>query len=119
MGYNQKIDPLTEEKFTPKRLNQKFASRENQIRFNNLKAIAKRRAKAPYEKAMDKNRAILMSLLGEESMVEYSEDYLLGAGFDFQVMTGKVGNNRQTWNCIFEFAIIKLENGKFRIKKYI
>ena len=39
------IDPLTKEKFIPKRRNQKFSKRENQIVFNNNKAYKKRQEK--------------------------------------------------------------------------
>ena len=41
----QYTDPLTKEVFYPKRSDQKFASRKNQIRFNNLKARKKRALK--------------------------------------------------------------------------
>ena len=44
------MDPLTGEEFVPKRSNQKFASRENQIRYNNLKAKEIRQAKSKTRK---------------------------------------------------------------------
>jgi hypothetical protein len=37
----KKADPLTGELFTPERKNQKFATRENQIKYNNGKAALK------------------------------------------------------------------------------
>ena len=38
MNYEKQKDPLTGELFIPKRFNQKFAIRQNQIDFNNIKA---------------------------------------------------------------------------------
>ena len=36
------VDPLTNEPFIKRRNNQKFATRRNQIRFNNIKAKKKK-----------------------------------------------------------------------------
>lgn len=59
-------DPLTKESFVPKRSNQKFSCRLNQIKYNNRKAKSKRLAKAPYDKILDTNRNILIRIIGEE-----------------------------------------------------
>lgn len=60
----QARDLLTNELFYKSRSNQKFANRKNQIRYNNIKAYKKRKAKAPTDKILDKNRAILKKVLG-------------------------------------------------------
>ena len=58
-------DPLTKESFVPKRSNQKFSCRLNQINYNNRKAKSKRLAKAPYDNVLDSNRNILIRIIGE------------------------------------------------------
>ena len=52
----QAKDPLTGELFYKARNNQKFANRQNQIRFNNNIAQKKRDAKLPFDRILDKNR---------------------------------------------------------------
>lgn len=49
--YGERKDPLTGELFVPKRNNQKFATRQNQIAYNNIKAIKKREQEAKKNEA--------------------------------------------------------------------
>ena len=78
-----KTDPFSGEKFKANRSNQKFASRENQIKFNNL--IAKKRKVNSNQKqtSVHKNWKILNALKGNLKSKLISKDYLLGTGFDF------------------------------------
>ena len=74
------IDPLTKEKFIPKRRNQKFSKRENQIVFNNNKAYKKRQEKAPFDNILESNRKILNQILGDDHKSEamlytYTSDF--------------------------------------------
>lgn len=114
---NQIHDKLTGEPFTPTRSDQKFATRENQIRYNNLKARKKRRAKAEIDRTLDTNRNILKRLLKENKEVIKSRDYLMGAGFHFGISTHKIEKNGKTWSCVYEYALMPLKDNRFLITK--
>ena len=66
-----------------RRNNQRFASRENQIRYNNIKAQEKRNIKSQVDRVLDKNRTNLHKLLDGKTEITKSHDFLLGAGFGF------------------------------------
>jgi len=109
------IDPLTKEKFIPKRRNQKFSKRENQIVFNNNKAYKKRQEKAPFDNILESNRKILNQILGDEHKKECTLDYLLGAGFNFQFFNRSFERNGKTYQCVYYVAITPIENKKYQL----
>lgn len=110
-------DPLTGEEFVPSRRTQRFASRANQILFNNQKAQQKRDAKRQIDRALDTNRAVLTRLLGEAKQATFSKDYLLGAGFSFSAFTQFFSREgRQTYG-IYEMRLENLGDNQFRITK--
>jgi len=110
-------DLLTGIPFTPTRSDQRFATRENQIRYNNLKARQKRKAKAEIDKALDTNRNILRRLLNDRKEVIKSYDYLSGAGFNFGITTHKTKKDGKLWSCIYEYALINIKDEQFLITK--
>ena len=114
----QRKDPLTGELFTPSRNNQLFASRKNQIRFNNNKANTKRRSKAVVDNILDGNRSILQRLLSDKKEVKFSKDYLLGAGFNFGCLSHNRNIDGIIWTCIYEYGYIKTQNNEYRIIKH-
>ena len=107
-------DLLTGEFFTPKRSDQRFANRENHIRYNNEKAKKKRKAKAFIDQTLDTNRNILKRILGNHSEIVKSKEFLLGAGFNFGYITHKAVIDNVTWSCFYDYAIVRV--GKDRIK---
>jgi len=109
------IDPLTNEKFTPRRFNQKFASKRNQISFNNIKARRKRIDKAPFDLILDKNRTILIRIVGNDKEVVVSKDYLLGAGFNFQFFNRSFESNDIKYQCVYRYAVGLLGNGRYKV----
>ena len=112
------IDPLTQESFIPERTNQRFASRKNQIKYNNLKAKGKRLAKAEVDIILDKNRTILRAILNGNKEIIKSRDFLLGAGFHFGCNThSKIIKNKE-YRCIYEYAYTPLNNQDYDIIKY-
>ena len=112
------IDPLTGEAFVPKRSDQKFANRENQVRFNNNKAKEKRKAMATITKALDTNRNILQKLLQHTKSTSKSRDFLLGAGFHFGISTHKIEDSKgELWSCIYDYALRLTDDEKFEITK--
>ena len=108
-------DPLTKEIFVPLRSNQKFASRKNQIKFNNLKQSKKRNSKKKYDRPLDKNRNILLSILSGQNEAIKSKDWLLALGYNFNIHTHYVRHNDKPIPCIFEFGLIRLENDRYKI----
>jgi len=109
---------LTNEPFFKKRSNQKFANRRNQIRYNNIKAYEKRKAKAPTERILDKNRTILKKVLGDAKTVIRSRDYLLGAEYNFNMFSYYRELNGKTYFGVYEFGIRKLDGDKYEIIKF-
>jgi hypothetical protein len=59
-----RIDPYSGEKFYPKKSNQRFASRENQIAYNNSKAKKERDLHTNFHNQIKKNWNILKTILG-------------------------------------------------------
>ncbi|WP_024773010.1 hypothetical protein [Aquimarina macrocephali] len=110
-------DLLTGEFFTPTRSDQRFATKENQIRYNNLKARQKRRAKAEIDRALDANRNILRKILNNKEEVIKTHDFLLGAGFNFGITTHKMNKEGKLWSCVYEYALLHLGDGRLKITK--
>jgi len=108
-------DPFTGELFVPKRTNQKFANRINQIQYNNHLALLKRKAKAPIEYLLDKNRTVIKNQMGNKSEIIKSREFLLGAGFKFGLITHNVRKNDKIIPCVYEYAIEDIDNEKFKI----
>ena len=95
----ERKDPLTGEEFYPKRSNQFLASRENQTRFNNLKASKKRKVKYLVDSILDKNRKVLAKILGDELEIIKSKEFLRGAEFHFGCHTHSVDVDGTIWRC--------------------
>ena len=112
-----KNDLLTGEEFIPLRRNQKFASRKNQIKYNNLLAQQKRDLKRPMDQALDRNRSIMVALLGDAKSVTKSKEFLLGAGYNFTAFTQTAKNELQKYYCVYDMALFPLGDEKFLIKR--
>jgi hypothetical protein len=118
MVYKQRIDPYTKKPFIPERANQIFSTRINQIRYNNLKALRKRRAKSKYDRALDRNRTIMEKLLNGKETVIKSRDWLEALDFSFDTYT-HVGNYKeQTIAYCYEFGIRKLDKNSYEIIRH-
>jgi len=115
----KRTDPLTGELFTPKRSNQFYANRKNQIRFNNEKQKLTRKENATANRFITANKKILRTILGEAKEVVRSKDYLLGAGFRFDYFTNytRYGNGWVYSN--YEYCIVLLENNNYKIFKNV
>ncbi len=101
-------DLLTQQSFYKKRTNQKFATPQNRIRYNNRKARRKRAAKAYIDRKLDRNRTILERILSGKKEVTVSRDYLLGSGFDFNFISYHTKVDNVIYDGIYEFGITKL-----------
>lgn len=111
----EKIDPYDGTVFMPKRSNQLFASRENQIAYNNEKARKAKEPKKEIDKAIKKNRQICDELLkGKLNPIIFSKDYLLGKGFNFNFYTMSCWVDKKKSLGIYEFYC-KEEDGQLII----
>ena len=116
---NNKVkDPLTGEEFFKQRDNQKFATRKNQIRYNNLKARKKRSAKSPYDRVLDQNRTILERILNGKDEIIVSKDYLLGSGFHFRYFQYHWSIENVDFSGIYEYGIAKTTDGSYKIIRF-
>lgn len=108
-------DLFTNEVFVKTRNNQKFANRQNQIKFNNVVANRKRKEKSSINRILDKNRTILKTILGDLKEVVKSKDFLLGAGFYFTVLTHNRQVNDVIVHCIYDYGYIRMDNNYYKI----
>lgn len=102
----KKIDPLTGEKFIPKKISQRFANKENRIKFNNEKAKKIRIEQAPIINPLKLNCRIIKGLLGSKVEIILNKDFLRGKGFDFTVNSGMEIFNGKIYPLIFGYLII-------------
>jgi len=112
---NKSIDPFTGEEFIKKRDNQKFANRKNQTAYNNLKALKKRQLKNKIDKPLNNNRNILIKLVGDESEIIKSHDWLLALGYRFDILTHTSLIDKEIVACVYEFQVIPLGNKYYKI----
>lgn len=108
-------DLLTGETFTKLRSNQKFANRKNQIRYNNIIAKNKRIEKSSIDRILNMNLNILKNILGNEKEAEKSKDFLLGAGYNFKVLTYNCTIDDKLYHCVYNYAISKIHENFFKI----
>ena len=112
----KKICPYTKKTFFG-RSNKIYYDSKVQQDFNNMKAKKKRLAKSPVDKALDKNRNILMLILNDESEVVRSKDFLLGAGFDFKYFSRSTRMGDKPCQVVYEFCVIHLNEDHYKIKR--
>ena len=122
METKERIDPFSGEKFIPKRANQFFATRQNQTKFNNQKAAAKRKAKSKTDQVLNKNREILEGLLESKNQITVDIKELTKRGFDFDYSTHKDSYPDNIGvlecNCIYEFGISEIDNHTFVLIRF-
>ena len=110
--------PWTKEEFIKQRSNQVFESRANQIRYNNAKARERRKMTSTINKTLEKNREVLQQILGDETVVDRSREFMLGAGYNFNIFTHHIKIEGVLWYGIYEYAFRMFEKGEqFRIIK--
>jgi hypothetical protein len=82
-----------------------------------MKARKKRLAKSPVDKALDKNRTILILILNEQNEVVRSKDFLLGAGFDFKYFSRSTRLGDKPCQVVYEFCVIHLHDDQYKVKR--
>jgi hypothetical protein len=111
-------DPFTSEWFIPKRRNQLYATRQNQIDCNNLNAYSKREEQRITNKVLNKNYNILKRILGNKKEFTVTTDILRGAQFDLKHFTqySRTQDNFSQYH-VFNYCLIFLGNNNYKIIK--
>jgi hypothetical protein len=110
-----RIDPLTGERFLPSRNHQRFARKENRIKFWNDKANAQREKLSDVNYALHRNVYLLNKLLYRKRELTTTRAYLLGLGFSFDVFTGLTENKK--YKKVYHYVIMPLNKTNIKIIK--
>ena len=110
-----RIDPFTGEYFYPSRTNQKFSTRENQIAYNNARAKDKRDYLNEIDSCVRRNWEILLELLGDESKLTKSEEFLLGYGYDFRFLNNIRREGDKAYFAIYNVGIRQTDSKNYEL----
>lgn len=105
-----KTDPLSGETFKPKRINQKFASSANRIKYNNNLANSLRQERNVINIPLNKTHRLVKKLMQGKDEAIFSDDYLSGYGVQFNSFNHFTSVQGNKLPCIFEFAFLKAKN---------
>ena len=111
----ENICPYTKQSFNPKRSNQKFITPMARIAYHNSIAKNERNHKLPTIKVLKNNYNILDSLLKNSDFVIKSEEFLKGAGFNFNQMTSFIAQDGMKTAVIFDLGYQKTPKGNYKI----
>jgi hypothetical protein len=115
-------DPLTKQLFVPKRRNQRFANRQNQIAYNNMIARKDRMAIKAIDTILKRNRKILKNLLGQRLEFVVRKERLLSLGYNFIFHTHRMmvnENDKKYADCVYEYVLARIINDNFKITRYV
>lgn len=110
-------DPFTGELFEPKRNNQVYANRKNQIDHNNEKARKQRNSTSVLDKRLKENRSIIAEILNKNDSVEITKDYLKGKGFDLSLFNRMLLKDGVNVYGVYEFYLKPLNERKVELGK--
>jgi 7-keto-8-aminopelargonate synthetase-like enzyme len=114
----QRTDPHTGETFYATRSNQRFATRRNQVAYNNAKAKELRDQMNDIDNFIKKNLQILCIVVGDNNKAKCSKDFLLGKGFNFRFFNNQRVQDNNRYFGIYNYGIRPLENDKYEIIKF-
>lgn len=114
-------DLLTGEEFEAKRIDQKFKSRENQIKYNNQQQNERRKKLNVKLGPLSKNQRILEKLMKGRASLRIHKEFLRGCGFVSGLFTHMDNHKDKNgvvnqYPVIFSFMLI-LENEHFIINR--
>ena len=114
----ERIDPYSGESFYPKRNNQKFSCRENQIAYNNEKARKTRNEHGLIDKQIRKNYQILSVILKSSSKAIKSGEYLRARGYNLSFMNNYSEHEGKTYYGVYDYGVRSIGNGKYELVKF-
>jgi len=110
-------DLLTDEIFTPQRINQVFANSANRIAYHNKKANELRHSSAFINKPLHINLRILNGLMKGEKEEVFHKQFLLGKGFTFKVHNHVNYHEGKNHYALYQYTIAVLGNEQIKIIK--
>ncbi len=110
MEIEYKIDPLTKEKFIPKKTSQKFATPANRIKYNNKKASKLNQERAFFDIPCKKSHKILKSLFEINSKQLYNMHFLHGKGIDFTAYNHIANTDLGKLPAYYNYALRNIPN---------
>jgi hypothetical protein len=105
-----KKDPLTGEKFVAKRSNQRFATAENKIRYNNRKNAEINKERAFIDRPCKQSHLILKELHNPKSDNIYNRYFLEGKGLRFDAFNRIVDTKYGKLHAYYDYAIRMIPN---------
>ena len=108
-------DLLTNEEFIPLRINQRFISPQNRIKYYNNKANALRHKVSYVNIPLHKNLKILNELLENKKEATYHKQFLLGKSFDFRFHTHYAKLGDKSHFAIYQYIILNEPNEQIKI----
>ena len=115
MNHKPKNDLLTGESFSPKRINQRFKTAANRIKYHNDKANEQRHSVAHINKPLHQNHRILIELLLNKNEATFHKQFLIGKGYNFDVHTHYEVCNSQREFAIYQYIILSLDKDTIKI----
>lgn len=110
-------DPLTNEVFPKKRINQRFACAENRINYHNMKANELRHSVMHVNKPLHTNLRILIELMKNEQEKIFHNQFLLGKGFNFSFSTHITLHENKRHPAVYQYTFVTLMDDKVKIIK--
>lgn len=98
-------DPLTGELFIPKKVTQKFKTRDNQIKYNNLLQSYRRQFLGTLLRPLMKTHRILSNAIGTKNTITLHKEWLSGAGADMTLFTHVETIDETRFYAMFNFTI--------------
>ena len=102
----QRIDPMTGNKFYPTRINQRFETKQNRIDFWNKISNEIRHKKSAKDRPLHLNFLILTNLMQNRNEAIFNKHYLLGKGFKFGCYTHIEKFRDKTNFGLYDFIIV-------------
>jgi hypothetical protein len=112
-----RIDPLTNESFVPKRINQRFASSVNRKKWHTIQNRNLRHSLRFVANPLQRNIRILNELMAEEPKATWNKFFLHGKGLNLSVVTHFHNINGKSCPCIFHYAIVTKNENEIEIIK--
>ncbi|MFH6770262.1 hypothetical protein V8G56_16045 [Gaetbulibacter aquiaggeris] len=108
-----KIDPLTNERFIPKKINQKFATAANRIKYNNTKATKLNQERAFFDRPCKISHREMKSLHKLDPDKTYHHYFLEGRGVDFSASNHITDTKYGKLPAYYNYALRKIGNTDF------
>lgn len=112
---NKAVDPLTGREFIKTRINQRFSSPENRIKYYNQKANEVRHALFYINKPLNTNYRILNQVMGNNEEAVFHKEYLKGKGINFAIHTHYENYEDKARTAIYNFILIALDNNSIKV----